>query len=227
MSGELRLQLRAVRGREGGRIALTVELSCGDNREERELILDAARYCELKPQKGTLTEEQLEALERGARISEAVRRGESLLAFGANTERGLAVKLRQRGFSAEEAEEAAAELKARGLINEEGDLRRAIERCLSKHWGEERIRGYLREKGFSREALEEAEALLAEVDFGSLCRELILKKTAHVPAERAARDRLTASIMRYGYRFSQVREAFLQLEWEDGANSDRLCEDED
>ena len=64
-------------------------------------------------------------------------------------------------------------------------------------------------------------------DFVDLCRELILKKCTHVPTERGARDRLTASILRYGYRFSQVREAFLQLERESDSDFDRLYEDED
>ena len=207
----VRIVLRSVRGGDGGDILLDVTLENGERSERRVLALDTARYCRLKPEKGELTLSQFEELEAAARLCGAMRRGENLLAYGSNTARNLTSKLIRRGFTAEEARQATEELEAVGLITESENLRREVEKCVRKCWGEGRIRSHLYGRGFGRETLKELGELLEEIDFSALCVEMIRKKYGGAPRERAERDRVTAALCRYGYSLSTIRSAYNRL----------------
>ena len=137
----------------------------------------------------------------------AVRCGENLLAFGPNTGQTLIRKIMRHGFTRTESEEAANILLERGLIREDQDLRREVEKCLRKLWGRRRIRAHLYAKGFADEVLADLPELLGQVDFPEQCSLLIRKQYGEVPTDRAERDRMFASLSRYGYSLDEIRDA--------------------
>ncbi len=188
-------------------LSLTVEISSGDRREKRVLIIPDGIYIELKLEKGGIDTELFDKLESEAKRCAAYRRGLSILGYGANSERALSRKLIRKGFDKESAQAAAAALRSEGSINEERDAEREAEACLGKCWGERRIISRLYEKGYSGEAIDAARATLEAVDFSELCAELIKKRYRPFPTEQRAREKAIASLMRYGYTLSQIRRA--------------------
>lgn len=195
----------------GEEVVLSVQLSAGVHTELRTLVLDVASYATRKPKKGRISEMELEQLENDARIYEAVKCGERLLAYGSNTKLQLVRKLVQRGFTRVEAEAGVARLLALGLIDEAADLRREVERCLCKNWGEGRIRQQLFARGFDRAAMEQLSDLLAEVDFVPPCKRFIQKRYGGLPSDRDAERRMLAGLYRYGYRMEDIRQAMREL----------------
>ena len=150
---------------EGAEIAVRVLLESGEHREERRLLITAEQYYELKPCRGVISEEAYERLEEASVLCNALRNGEHLLSYGANSVQMLSQKLMRRGFSRDVSISAAEKLQEMGLIDEQNDLRREMEKCLRKLWGSKRIRAHLWGRGFGSEAMEGLEEILAEVDF--------------------------------------------------------------
>ncbi len=188
-------------------LSLTVEISSDGRREKRVLVIPDKLYLELKLKKGEIDTEMFDRIEAESKVCAAYRRGTSILGYGANSERALARKLIQKGFDKESAQAAAAALKSEGCINEERDAEREAEACLRKCWGERRILAKLYEKGYSDEAVSAVRSMLDEVDFPELCAELIKKRYRPFPADKKEREKAVASLMRYGYTLSQIRQA--------------------
>lgn len=196
---------------EGSEVALTFCIEAGGHSEKRRLVISTEQYCEKKPMKGRVTQDDYESLELAAQVYSAVRRGEGLLSYGSNSARALAHKLTQRGYARELAEEAAAILVAKGLINEQKDLLREVERCLGKLWGASRIRAHLWSKGYGEAARNCLEDLFEEVDFVENCQKLIQKRYGEPPCEREEIRRMTVALARYGYSIQEIREAITGL----------------
>ena len=206
------ITVRDIREQSGGdAVAISVLLAAGTRSEHRTLVISVSDYAVLKPRKGTVTEEEFEALEAAARLFAAMRCGEKLLAYGANTRLMLVRKIMRHGYSREESETAADRLSGFGLIDEEGDLQREVEKCLRKLWGEGRIRNHLYARGFSREAMETLPEILSEVDFPENCRRLIEKQYGALPQSGDEERRMIACLYRYGYRMDDIRTAVRML----------------
>lgn len=201
--------LRAVNG--GAEMQVTVVIGNGENSETKTLLITTEQYCELDLRKGLIGEEKYEALEKASRLCTALRCGENILSYGSNSVQALTGKLARRGFSREEASEAAKQLQQRGFINENDDVRRETEKCLKKLWGAGRIRTHLWSKGFEKDALACLPELLAEVDFAGNCAELIRKHYGGLPTDPAELRRMSASLYRYGYSFGEIKEAMRLL----------------
>lgn len=191
----------------GAELSVTVTLENGENSETRTLLITMEQYCAMNLHKGAITEEQFEQLERASGCCMAMRCGENLLAYGANSAQALSRKIMRHGFSREEALSAVARLQEIGLIDEKGDMRREVEKCLRKLWGAGKIRAHLWSKGFCREALEELPQVLEGVDFTENCAGLIQKHYGGVPQESAELRRMTAGLYRYGYSSEEIRQA--------------------
>ncbi len=205
---EMTITLRSLRAQQdGAEILLSVVLESGGNRESVQLPITAGQYYALKPQKGPLTEEQYEALEEASRLCRAIRAGEYILSFGANTARTLAAKLMRKGYSRQVANAAAEALSNMGLINEAADVKREVDRCLAKLWGKQRIMAHLWSKGYTEEALAALPGLLEEVDFTANCATMIVKHYGQMPTDPDDRRRMVASLARYGYTMSEIRAA--------------------
>ncbi len=211
-SGELTITVRALRAQhEGAEVMVQVLIENGEQKEQKNLLLTMEQYCDLKVQKGRIDEETYERLEAASEFCHALRHGEYLLSWGANSAQMLARKLVQRGYSREVSAEVAEHLCAMGLINEASDVRREVEKCLRKLWGAKRIQSHLWSRGFGSDALQELPQLLEEIDFAKACSLLIQKKYGTVPTDPDERRRMTASLARYGYTLGEIREAIRLL----------------
>jgi SOS response regulatory protein OraA/RecX len=186
-------------------VGITIER--GEQSESLLLPISTDAYCELKPQKGEITEEQLLRLQAASRRYLAIRCGENLLSYGPNTAQTLIRKIGRHGFSREEAEAATAHLLSLGLIDEQSDMEREVEKCLRKYWGERRIRAHLWSRGFDPKTLEGLPEILEEIDFPALCATLIRKHYGGIPEDAEGRNRMNAALYRYGFSFAEVRAA--------------------
>lgn len=215
-ASQVRILLRGLRADQNGeRIFVSVTLESGEQSESRTLAISAEQYCELNLKRGELTEEMFDRIEEASRFYAAIRCGENLLSYGPATAQALTAKIVRHGHGKAEATAAANHLRRRGLINESEDLRRELEKCLRKHWGAGRIRSHLWTKGFDRDTLEELPMLLEEIDFTEHCVSLIRKHYGGAPTNKEERNRITASLYRYGYTLSEIKEAFLCMSEEE------------
>ncbi len=193
-------------------VALRILLENGEHREEKRLLLTMEQYCDIRPQKGQITEEMYDRIEAASVLCQAIRNGENLLSYGANSAQMLTQKLMRRGFGRDVAMQAAQKLRDMGLINEQNDLRREFEKCLCKLWGAKRIQAHLWSRGFAAEAMSELPELLSEVDFSENCAALIRKHYGTLPTDPNDRKRVFASLGRYGYSITEIRAAFALIE---------------
>lgn len=203
--------LRMTSQNSGSEVSVRVVLENGEHREQKSLLLTMEQYCELKPQKGVITEEMYDRLECASEFCRALRCGENLLSYGANSVQMLTRKIAQRGYSREVSASAAQKLCDMGLIDEHSDAMREVEKCLKKLWGAKRINSHLWSRGFSSEVLSELPEMLAEIDFVSNCAKLINKHYGGIPTEPDELRRMTASLSRYGYSIGEIHAAIKQL----------------
>ena len=162
----------------------------------------------------SLTTEQFDLLEYDEKLWEAVKKGYDLLSYGDNTERRLAMKLRERGFMADIAEDAAAYLVSEGAIDESGQLERFVTGLAErKHYGPARIRQEVIRHGFSREIVsEKLGALFDEIDFYSQLMYLLERKCDISSLDDMKyRQKLYAAMQRQGYSYSDIKDAVRDL----------------
>ncbi len=195
----------------GSEMAVGIVLDNGEHREQKSLVLTMEQYCEYRPSCGVIDEETYERLEEAAELCRAMRCGENLLSYGANSEQMLARKLARKGFSREVAQRAVAKLSELGLIREEEDLKREVERSLCKLWGKKRIAAHLWNRGFGEDAMKTLPELLQEVDFAENCAILIKKHYGSLPQDRQEQSRMIASLSRYGYTLQEIRDAIQKI----------------
>ena len=211
-SADMKITVRALYAQhEGSLITVCVVLESGERREERRLPIMTEQYCEIKPKKGEITEEMYDRIEAASALCQAVRHGEYLLSFGANTRQMLVQKLQKKGYTRDVATQAAERLAEMGLIDEKRDLSREIEKCLRKLWGSKRIAAHLWSRGFDSETMAMLPSALEEIDFVSNCAALIRKHYGALPEDTDGQRRMIASLGRYGYSLSEIREALHTL----------------
>ncbi len=209
----LTITVRSLRAQnDGAEILVGVLLENGEHREQKNLLLTVEQYYELKPARGEISEELYDQLEEASTLCRAVRCGENLLSYGANSVQMLAQKIARHGYRREVAQEAACRLRDMGLIDESRDLAREVEKCLRKLWGAKRIRSQLWNRGFGSEVMAELPMLLDEVDFVANCAALIRKHYGEVPQDPAEQKRMIAALCRYGYSLTEIREAFHSMQ---------------
>ena len=208
VQSELKITVKGLRAQhEGAEILVSVILENGEHREQRNLPLTTEQYCTLRPACGVIDEALFEQLEAASELCRAIRCGENLLSFGANSAQMLAQKIARHGFRRDVAQAAAQSLAGRGLIDEAGDLRREVEKCLRKLWGAKRISSHLWSRGFGTEAMALLPEILEEIDFDENCAALIRKHYSALPTEPDEERRMIASLGRYGYTLTQIRNA--------------------
>ena len=200
-----------------GEISVSFEIRSGEHCQREQFLITAALCADLHLCVGECGTDCYDAVSRGAELCSAVKRGLYLLGYGSCSERTLQRKLMMKGFSAEISAEAVRELCRRGYLDAESDAKREAERCVAKLWGTRRIVATLYQKGYPQEAVKAAIHFLEDegVDYVDLCAERIRRKEGSVPGDPDTRRRLTASLERNGFSFSEIREAFARVAQEE------------
>ena len=212
ISTPLTITVRALRAQhEGAEMLVQLLLENGEHQEQKSLVITTEQYCEFNLTRGPITEETYEQLEEAAELCRALRSGESLLSYGANSVQALTRKLSGKGYKREIAAIAAERLAGYGLIDEERDMQREVEKCLRKLWGAKRISAHLWSKGYASETMQGLSDLLENVDFSKNCAALIQKHYGEVPTDVDEHRRMIASLSRYGYSIGEIREAIRLL----------------
>ena len=195
---------------EGAEMMISVSISDGEGRvEKRKFLLFTEQYLELGIRKGSLIDEvTFDKLEEFSKSWRAIKKGTDLLFYSASSRVRLAQRLRSKGIDKESAENAAEHLEKIGLINEEADVERQVASCLKKLWGRKRIYRELCAKGYSAEIVGNNVSLIDEETMVQNCATLIRKKYRTVPDEPNERRKVVASLVRYGYTFSEIKNAF-------------------
>lgn len=194
---------------EGAEILLTLKISDGEGRgEKRKLLLFTEQYLELGLSRGAIIDEEtFDMLEQMSRKCKAIRKGSDLLSYSASSKVRLTQRLRSKGIDKESAQSAAEHLQKLGVINEQADVERLISADLKKLWGKKRIYNDLFAKGYDRDIIA---AELDEIDndvFVENCRALFKKKYKKMPADPAEQKKIIAALVRYGYSFSEIKQA--------------------
>ena len=202
-------------------VAVSVEIFDGERRECKRLVVPIDFCLENGISRGVSDENTYTALCDAAKLCEAVRRGEAILAFSQNSKSTLRSKLIRRGIEKDIAEKAVEMLSEKGFIDDRENAIAEAERSVKKLWGAKRVMSHLTQKGYRGAALENAKAYLEDVDFISNCCALINKKyPGALSDERSEKDRAVGGLIRYGYSFSQVRAAIRRL----GGECDDFCD---
>ncbi len=194
-------------------IIINAELTHAKQSSRHKLLIPTEVYTELRVERGECSTDTFDTLEREAGIYAAYKRGMYILGYGACSQKMLVSKLIQKGFEREYATLAALRIAERGYIDDGAATRREAEKCLSKLWGETRIRAHLSSKGYPKDAIDEAifELIDNGTDFDENCALLLKQKADKLPKEFSERQKLVASLMRYGYSTDQIKRAFSKL----------------
>jgi SOS response regulatory protein OraA/RecX len=212
-SSPLTITVRALRAQhEGAEMLVQLLLENGEHQEQKSLVITTEQYCEFNLTRGPISEELYEQIEEAAELCRALRSGESLLSYGANSVQALTRKLVGKGYNREVAAQAAERLAGYGLIDEERDMQREVEKCLRKLWGSKRISAHLWSKGYAAETMRGLSDLLVDIDFSENCAALIKKHYGEVPRDADEHRRMIASLSRYGYSIGEIREAIRLLQ---------------
>ena len=199
---------------EGAEMVISVSVSDGDGRiEKRKFLIFTEQYLELGIRKGQIIDEEtFDKIEELSKKCRAIRKGSDLLSYSASSKVRLAHRLRSKGIDKESAENAAEHLEKMGLIDEEADVERQVASCLKKLWGKKRIYRELCAKGYNSDIVSENISLIDEETLVQNCATLIKKKYRVIPDEPNEAKKIIASLVRYGYTFSEIKEAFRRIQ---------------
>ena len=140
-------------------------------------------------------------------IEKAKQKGLLLLGYGALSAKATKVKLMQKGFAEEVADEAVEYLIEKKYIDENRDALRLSESLIRKKYGKRRILSAIAAKGYGEDAIASAEDFLESIDFIELCRDLIKIKFKEMPKDRAEMQKAIAKLVALGYNVSEIKSA--------------------
>ena len=127
----------------------------------------------------TISESEYKSLLKNAKKGDAVNAAVNILSYGDNNCAALERKLRQKGFSREEAQAAVAKMLEKGYINEKDQVYRYVVTLANKKmFGPRKIYLYLTSKGYLKRDIEEAISKAQsekEINFSKIKTSLILK----------------------------------------------------
>lgn len=209
----MEIKIESAGALEGGDISVKIAVLSGDYSERKTFVITPSDWRDLKLVCGReLSKIEYDALEEAAQFRSALEKGFNLLEYGANSHAALERKLVRRGFSIKAALRAADYLGLHGYINENADSDSIIHSCIAKGYGSRRIILKLREKGYGDKVLTAAAEKLADIDFVGNCAGVIKKRCGKIPNDKDSRNRIVAAMVRYGYSFTEIRDAVRMLE---------------
>ena len=156
-----------------------------------------------------LDDSTIRRLKEAAGVSDVKATAANLIGKRAMSRRDLERKLQEKGASQAEARYAAEWLEAIGAIDDAEYAAALVRHCAGLGYGPARMREKLREKGIPRElwdeALDQAGDSAEQID-----RFLAAKLRGRAP-EEAEKRRLTSALLRRGFSWEEVREAWGRL----------------
>jgi SOS response regulatory protein OraA/RecX len=205
----MKISVLSVTARGEDEIYVTLEIREGDQWQKESFLLSAKAFADLGISVGECDREEYDRISRAAEIYRALKKGLTLLSYSRCSKKALVRKLISKGFSREYAIGASDELVREGYIDEHADALREAEICVSKLWGENRIRATLYEKGYPDDAISAAMYSLEDsgVDFSEICAARLERFVDEIPSDPKEKQKLVASLIRYGFSSSQIRDA--------------------
>ena len=201
------IRLCSLRATDGGaRLAMHVEIKSDAGVETEVLSPYVARLEEL-PQIGGMSAEELDFYREESQFAEALAKGYRCLGYANVSPAALLQKLQKANVSATRAKEVLAYLTETGMFCEEENVLHETEKCLAKLWGDRRILMALQGKGYGSEAVSVAYHRLCEEDDDARCARLIQKRRLSVEENEQDRGRLLATLFRYGYHSTNIKNA--------------------
>ncbi len=200
---------------EGREVELVIETSEVYKMNTYRLTVSRESFDRLGLSEGIIDRDTWRAVKREEEKYRATKKAMDILAFGRNSRRMLALKLRHRNFPSDICDEVAELLCEKGYIREDEDVVREAEGCVKKQWGMRRILMHLHERGYDNQAMGAAKEYLAEVDFAEVCAELIRDKFGELPRDTAERQKMISSLVRYGFSMTEIKNAMRTVERDD------------
>ena len=186
------------------KVVLYLLIACENRSYKKKIAISVEQYDTLgcPSPDDILTEAQYKALVRSAKkAGNAKDAAMNILSYSDNNEKNLTKKLLRKGFSQEEASEAARQMKERGYIDEYDQVYRyVLSLANQKKMGARKIYPYLLNRGYCREDIERALSCAVEcgdIDFEKIKLQLILK---HRPQDEKEEKAL---LFKHGFYSSQ------------------------
>lgn len=201
------IRITAIVPHADGCLEVRIDVSDGGENERHEFVLLEELSKRLGLSIGCIDPELMPEIEYCAEVTKAYFSACSSFAFAPSSLRGLERKLVQKGFDSDISKEAVEFISSRNIVDEADVAYRRAELMVKKLWGRSRIIPKLREEGFSDDTVKSLGEFLNEVDFEFCCAMLIEKKFKAVPQDRSERDKMVASLSRYGYSLPEIKKA--------------------
>ena len=150
-----------------------------------------------------LDADALSRLREAAGVSNIKAKAAELVSRKAMSRRSLERKLREKGGTEEEIAEAVELLEGMGALNDADYAASLARQCAAKGYGPAKIRSKLYEKGVPRELWEEAMRDLP--DDGGQIDAYLRRKLAGTMPDADEKRRLTASLLRKGFSWEDVK----------------------
>lgn len=154
-----------------------------------------------------LDEAALNALDNKAGEVSAKMRAVRMISASAVSRKNLEQKLRQKGESPDNAQNAVAWLEELNLLDDRDTARQIVRRGQGKGYGAARIRQMLYEKGIPKELWAEAMEELPEPDEAILA---YLDKFLPPNADYKAKKKVIDALLRRGHRYGDIQRCLRQ-----------------
>ncbi len=208
----MKLYVTSVGARSAGEeICVSFELTSdgGEHADRQSFVISTRQYLLRGVEKGESDTGVYDAVSHDAEIWEAAKRGMRILGYGPCSRAAMRAKLIAKGIEAVTADEAVCYLDEMGVLDERVGAVCEARRGAEKLWGQKRIIAALYEKGYSADSVNAAMNVLEDdgVDYVENCSRLIEKKYGVMPRDKNAAQKAIASLIRYGYSISEIKEA--------------------
>ena len=198
---------------EGKEVEVEIELREGEQSDRRLFKLPRTIFESFGISEGEITREDVSEIMDADERYRALKRAFDIIAYGRNSTKVLADKLRHRGFRPEVCRDIAEYMKDNGYIDEDEDASREVDVCVRKLWGSRRILMHLHEKGYEREAIDAAREYMDTLDFVGVCVELIRSKFKTLPKDELQRQKIISALIRHGFSMSEIKAAAKIVEY--------------
>lgn len=175
--------------------------------ESKEFVLLKELCASLELSVGDIDGAVMPEIEYYADVTRAYFSACASFAYAPSSLRALEKKLVLKGFERDVAQDAIFAVRSRGFVDEADIAFRRAQLMVGKLWGRNRIIAKLREEGFDGDTVTFALRQLSDVDFAENCAALIRKKYRGTPSDASEKNKMLASLSRFGYTGAEIRMA--------------------